>query len=449
MNEQAIKGQVSTPTSIIDVMVEKLFRRRPKPDDCILDPGCGNGSFIKGILRWCEKSNYEPPHIVGIELDPRLIEEAKKSQIGDNEKITLLNQNFLLRDLDSYDFIIGNPPYVRLEALDESEKEIYREKFETAVNRFDLYILFFEKSLKHLAPSGRLVFITPEKYEYTLTTRTLRKLLSKYHIEEIHHVNEDVFNGLVTYPSIITINNNGGNLTKVIHRDDSSITVKLPSDGSRWISVINGNRDLFESETVLEDICLRISCGVATGKDSVFVVPEDKVPNELKNYGYKTVSGRQLTSDGIKLSDKMLIPYNESGLIQEEELLEFKEWFSKYKDILASRYCVIKGKKWYAFHENPPMIDLLRPKILCKDITKEPKFWIDYEGDIIPRHSVYYVVPKNSNILTKLLDYLNSEEAYKWLMAHSQRAANGFIRLQSSVLKKLPIPPNLMEEEFI
>ena len=82
MNEQEVKGQVSTPTSIINIMIEKLFRRRPDPDDYVLDPGCGNGSFIKGILSWCEERNYEPPHIVGIELDPILIEETKNHILG-------------------------------------------------------------------------------------------------------------------------------------------------------------------------------------------------------------------------------------------------------------------------------------------------------------------------------------------------------------------------------
>lgn len=442
------KGQVFTPPSIVDIMVEKLFRKRyPKPDDSVLDPGCGTGAFINGILRWCKEKNISPPRIVGVESDPRLIDKAQKFLSENYENIALLNQNFLLEKFDYYDFIISNPPYLRIEELDESERKIYREKFETAVNRFDLYILFFEKALKNLAPSGRLVFITPEKYEYTLTTKPLRKLMSKYHIEEIHHINEDAFKGLVTYPSIITINHDKGRSTKIIHRDGTSMTVDLPTDGSRWISVIKGESELVESDIVLEDICLRVSCGVATGADRVFVMHEDKVPTNLRIYAHPTVSGKQLTPEGIKLSDIMLIPYDRSGLLPDEKLKEFKDWLSKYKDILNSRTCVTKGRrKWYAFHENPPMADILKPKILCKDISKDPKFWLDDGGEVIPRHSVYYIVPKNSDILLKLFDYLNSEESCKWLIAHCQRAANSFIRLQSSVLKKLPIVGSFITE---
>jgi adenine-specific DNA-methyltransferase len=442
-----MKGQVSTPSNIVDLMVEKLFERRnPKSCDTILEPGCGSGAFIKGIIDWCERRSVEVPNIVGVEDDPRLIEQARRS-IGDREKIVLRRGNFLLEDLGSFDFTIGNPPYVRIEELAEPERQEYRRRYDTAVNRFDLYILFFEKALKSLKPFGRLVFITPEKYEYTLTTKALRKLMVKYHVEEIHHIREDAFKHFVTYPTITTINRESGELTRILHRDGTSSIVKLPEDGSRWISTIKGENELDASEITLGDICVRISCGVATGKDHVFVMPKNEIPEALKSYAHPTVSGRELTARGLETSSSMIIPYDESGLLPEDRLEKFMNWFSEYKNTLGSRSCVKKGnRKWYAFHENPPMTDILRPKILCKDIGKEPKFWFDKDGVIVPRHSVYYIVPKNSVRLADLLDYLNSEPVRKWFIANCQRAANDFVRLQSSVLKKLPVPAHLVRE---
>jgi len=58
----------------------------------------------------------------------------------------------------------------------------------------------------------------------------------------------------------------------------------------------------------------------------------------------------------------------------------------------------------------------------------------------VPRHSVYYIVPRDPKVLAGLLTCLNSKEARQWLLAHCQRAANGFIRLQSGALKELPVP---------
>jgi hypothetical protein len=86
------------------------------------------------------------------------------------------------------------------------------------------------------------------------------------------------------------------------------------------------------------------------------------------------------------------------------------------------------------------MTELLQPKILCRDVTNSPRFWKDDEGSIVPRHSVYYIVPRDARRLSELAEYLNGPDARQWLIAHCQRATNGFLRLQSSVLKRLPVP---------
>ncbi|KXA89961.1 hypothetical protein AKJ62_01985 [candidate division MSBL1 archaeon SCGC-AAA259D14] len=439
------KGQVFTPEPIADRMVEKLFRKKePEPTDRVLDPGCGTGIFIERILSWCERKEIEPPQIVGVELDTNLIDKARES-VGGKDNVDLINCDFLLKDFERFDYIIGNPPYVPIEELDESEKEEFREKFETAVNRFDLSSLFFEKALGLLDTNGRLVFISPEKYEYTLTTSPLRELMAKYRIKEIHHLDEDTFEGLVTYPAIITID--GREKTTIRRRDGKTVRAELPPDGSRWISKINGFGNWIESEIVLDDISKRISCGVATGRDKIFVKDQNEIPDAIKKYARPTISGKELTEKGANASQFMIVPYDEKGdLLSKNDLDSFLNWASTYKDELSSRHCVIEdGKEWYSFHEDPPLQDILSPKILCKDVTNEPEFWMDEGGAIIPRHSVYYIVPKDTDILPALLKYLNSEKAQKWLTAHCQRAANDFIRLQSNVLKQLPVPNDIQK----
>jgi hypothetical protein len=89
------------------------------------------------------------------------------------------------------------------------------------------------------------------------------------------------------------------------------------------------------------------------------------------------------------------------------------------------------------------MDDLLRPKIVFKDIAKEPRFWPEPAGVVVPRHSVYYLVPGEGVPFEALLRYLNGPETRRWIVAHCQKAANGFLRLQSRVLRKLPVPERL------
>ncbi len=64
----------------------------------------------------------------------------------------------------------------------------------------------------------------------------------------------------------------------------------------------------------------------------------------------------------------------------------------------------------------------------------------------MPRHTVYYIVPKAGVDFEGLLAYLNSDAAITWLEANCQRAASGFYRLQSTVLKQLPVPLELVPQ---
>ena len=82
----------------------------------------------------------------------------------------------------------------------------------------------------------------------------------------------------------------------------------------------------------------------------------------------------------------------------------------------------------------------MRPKIICKDIAQRPSFWLDRSGTTLPRHSTYYIVPRDESLIEPLCEYLNGRQAREWLVENCQRAANGFIRTQSNVLKRLPMP---------
>ncbi|MGH7795816.1 MAG: HsdM family class I SAM-dependent methyltransferase, partial [Candidatus Binatia bacterium] len=188
-----MKGFVPTPEPIVDRMVAKLFLKRlPQRKDTVLDPGCGRGAFIAGVIRWCRKHETPLPSIVGIESDPKFIKETKE-RFSNIPSVRIEEQDFLASPDRKYDYVIGNPPYVSITKLSEQERFAFRENYATAKGRFDLYLLFFERALNCLKPNGRLVFITPEKFLYVETAQPLRFMLGKIAVEEIHLVDENVF----------------------------------------------------------------------------------------------------------------------------------------------------------------------------------------------------------------------------------------------------------------
>jgi len=441
------EDKISTPFHIALYMVSKLFSNT-SPNARVLDAGCGEGVFIEAIIKWYSERGIELPEIVGVEIDHKLAERARK-KFNNISKVKIIEDDFLTVKEEKlggeFDYIISNPPYISYEKISPEKRKLYKSIFEAAVGRFDIYMLFFERALNLLKPGGRMVFLTPEKYLYVISAGKLRKLLSRYRVVEIEQIN--AFESILAYPTITVIEKiPSDNQTIIKNREGKVISVFLPKDGSPWLTS-TGNLDY---KLKLKDIALRISPGVATGRDEIFVIPKSKLPKSLEPYAYPTISGNELSAfkpgEAInydKLNYVMLVPYSRDGaLIEDKALIDY---LSKWRDELESRHIVRIGKKkWYAFHEDPPLNYILKPKILWKDISKEPTFYVDERGEIVPRHSVYYMVPSDSSVIPRLIKYLQTEEVKDWLKANCQRAANGYIRLQSHVIKNLPIPDNLV-----
>jgi SAM-dependent methyltransferase len=438
-----MKGFVPTPKETVDAMVERLFLGQPpRPDDRVLDPGCGTGEFIDGVIRWCKRQGLPLPRITGVESDPRHLSvlRAKYERL---RAVHIEHADFLTDGRTTYNFIVGNPPYVAITALSEREKARYRARYAAARGRFDLYLLFFEQALHSLAPGGRLVFITPEKYLYVETAGPLRALLARYNMEEIRLVREDTFGGLVTYPTITVLRNASRGRTHVVRRDGSKVTIMLPQGQQPWLPFIEGAAP-HQAAVTLGDLCLRISCGVATGADSVFVQPTDGLDPALQHFARPTIAGRQLSPATTDLPQRfvMLIPYDMQGqLLPLEELKALGRYLTR-DDVrlrLLARTCV-KPKPWYAFHETPVLRDILRPKILCKDISERPHFWVDRSGQIVPRHSVYYLVPQEANAIDVIASYLQSPSAHRWLVKTANVRPRDFFGFKVGSCSGCPCP---------
>jgi adenine-specific DNA-methyltransferase len=441
-----LKGYVATPEEVVDRMVEKLFSAgAPAAEARILDPGSGRGAFVDGVIRWCGVRGVPLPRITAVESDPAHLRVLRERYAG-VPNVEVREQDFLVGLPERYDYVIGNPPYVALTALEPAERHAYRTRFSTAAGRFDLYLLFFEQALRQLTDGGRLVFVTPEKYLYVNTAAPLRTLLSSVSVRELDFLPEDTFRDRVTYPVITTLEKRDITAaTRVVTRDGAVRHIGLRAGGESWLPVINGASSR-PSLRILADLCRRISCGVATGADGVFVRRAEDIDPRLHPFTHPTLAGRDLAyGEPPRQRDRMLVPYALDGrLLAEAELGPLAAYLAEpeRQRRLRARTCV-RQKPWYAFHETPPLGDLLRPKLLCKDIGAKPFFVADRSGEIVPRHSAYYLVPADPSGIDELQAYLNSAPAAEWLEAHCQRAANGFIRLQSHVLKRLPVPEEL------
>ena len=443
-----MKGFVPTPRQTVDLMVNRLFRRRsPRSSDALLDPGCGTGAFIDGVIRWCTARGCPLPRITGVELNPQHVRFLRAKYRGHPE-VRIEHSDFLGVRAEEYDFIVGNPPYVAITSLSAREKRRYRARYETARGRFDLYLLFFEQALRSLAQGGRLVFITPEKYLYVDTAAPLRALLAQRAVEEIQLLGEDTFGDLVTYPTITVVRNASPGRTRVVRRDGTVLSLRLQARRDSWLPAIHG-ADASGSDVTLSDFAFGSVVGVATGADGVFVRSAPRLDRSLRRFAYPTVAGRQLTPEttDIPQASFMMVPYDRRGrLLPLDRLGALAEYLERdeIRERLIARTCV-KRKPWYAFHETPALPDILRRRFSAKTSARRRDSGpIAAAGSSrgIPSTTSCRAIPRRSMRSSRISSRPRPTDGCDRTASVRQRAS--FVS-RARVLQRMPIPDSIVD----
>lgn len=115
---------------------------------------------------------------------------------------------------DGFDIVIANPPYVNIEKIDENIKKNIK-FFKTAYQKYDLYVLFYEKGIDLLKEKGILTFISSNKFLSQGYGLLLRKLFLKYQINQIINFNYDIFESAVVRTCIFQLTNKNANKNKI------------------------------------------------------------------------------------------------------------------------------------------------------------------------------------------------------------------------------------------
>jgi len=77
-----------------------------------------------------------------------------------------------------FDCVIGNPPYIRSQALGDEQRRYYQQHYRAATRTYDIYVLFVERALSLVKGNGRAGFILPNKFFTTDYGAGLRELVT-------------------------------------------------------------------------------------------------------------------------------------------------------------------------------------------------------------------------------------------------------------------------------
>lgn len=427
-----MSDQFQLTTELAASAVTSLFNDMPTKDGEILYLG-NTKQLIEAVEQYFENHRISMPTGMAVELDKDRLDKLRGKY--ENVGIKVLSLDFLTADLGEFEYVLGCPPNITAgEFIGKMNMDSYKEEFRSAKGNFNIGSLQLEQSLDHLAENGRLTMILPSQFVKVKSDRPLRRYLAtEYHVEELNEIALESTSLL-----IMTIVNSNPGETKT-----PAGTYHLSDHGDDWLRAIRGIEPPNHSNIELQKICRRISKGVVTGADDVFVVDSDEVPPQIQSdWIYPTVCGDDLeTYDEVKSNRRIICPYTRNGcLALEDELGEgFIQWAELHRRRLKNRAGMnFQGESWYGWAQPPQIDDLLHPKILTPGFTDDVKFWLDDSGEYIPRQTVCYITPKNHVDLNSLLDYLNSQEVLKWIETTSREM--NMCKLRTRYLEKLPIP---------
>ncbi|MFQ6084483.1 MAG: Eco57I restriction-modification methylase domain-containing protein, partial [Candidatus Aminicenantia bacterium] len=117
---------------------------------------------------------------------PTLFKDEEKERINPFDWYSKSTGFGKIMEQGGFDVVIGNPPYINVENLEENVRIYLMRSYETAIKRFDIYIAFLEKGIQLLKNHGRISYIIPYPFLNQNYAELLRKkILSSCRIETI------------------------------------------------------------------------------------------------------------------------------------------------------------------------------------------------------------------------------------------------------------------------
>ncbi len=485
MNAQIKKenGIVFTPGWVADFMVdEALNGQKIAGKEKILDAGCGEGIFAITAAEKLAKLSGKLIHkviednVYFIDLSPDYIEKTKENlQKLSKIKITKFNaitDDFCFHDFDEkFDFIIGNPPYVRIQNLNK-RKNLLQKQFITASNgSIDLYFCFFERALKLLGDDGKIAFITPNSHFYSAAGKNLRNLILRRLTKIVNFDHFQIFKDATAYTAITFLQKektDGFLYAENFKNDCRGLEFKKISAqhmrSERWEFFDKKYLDkivkLNKNYSALQDVA-NIHYGIATLKDDLYIFTPDKSDSRYHYFGEFKIEKnlcvpiiKASTYKGVNQNLFLIFPYKNEKVIPNNIFKkiypEAYKYFLRHKDTLALRD---KGggknyEEFYAFGRNQGLKTSFGKKIITSTMNMSPRFYV-VDDEKASFYAGYCVKPKKDIDLDELCEALNSDLMREHISFVSKSYRGGYKSYAKSFLKDFVHPQFFKEQPVL
>jgi type I restriction-modification system DNA methylase subunit len=412
---------------------------------------------------------------------------------------------FYSSDIPDFDLLIANPPYIRTQVLGAEQSQLLSKNFGLK-GRIDIYQAFLVAMKSVLKPDGVAGVIVSNRFLTTKGTGKFREVIHKqYSIKGIWDFGDTKVFEAAVLPAVMILSSfneqNDSNIpfSSIYMTDKKNSAKNLPFvenqiQALKYEGVVASRKGNFrvknghltfdsnpsdlwrlqdsESKKWLDKVALNTWClfkdigkirvGVKTTADNVFIRANWK--NEV---GYEPELLRPLTTHHIasrfKCNDKekKAILYTHTIINGKRQTFNInkyplsKRYLEKNKEQLAGRKYIIKAnREWFEIWvpQNPSLWE--QPKVIFRDISERPTFWMDKEGTIV-NGDCYWLLRDNEkmpeDILWLVLAVANSrfiEEFYD--LKFQNKLYSNRRRFITQYVEQFPIPnPNLAESKAL
>lgn len=468
-------GQVFTPKEIVDFMIRKV---NPTMQHSIIEPSCGDGAFILGLLDFfLEQGNniddikeWFEHKLVALDIDNDALEQCKNNITNwfSNNNINNINLSNIkcvdaltyssfrtyssfekINNSLAFDICIGNPPYIQAKHMDKSQLDFIKIKFKSCQKyKPNLYYTFIEK---FLALSNRLMFIVPNSFLSNLSGQYIAELVSKHSVSEmINFQDNKQFPNADTYTCIIdlSLSVNNTNALESMVRYDKHKTNKTDNYNHYEMDIISSVLPKLPDDWTLSKNQIVCSFTLA---NSVYDINENLFQDNRNELDLAIKHGLvRKKIDGKTNNQLVIFPYCNGKIIPESKLKH--DFPVIYQHLLDNKLILDKRDKgkgvnypvWYQYGRTQ---GLNNPKFNHKEIVWfsnyyannkcEPVFVkLDDKFQYVLKNGMGIVINNNEEKQFWQL-FIKNKEIWKYITDNSQIISGGYYHLRISKIKNI------------
>ena len=499
IDESGQHGEVFTRRWVVELILDLagFTADRDLATMIAVEPSCGAGAFlvpmVERLVESCRRHGRALDDagtaLRAFDLLPVNAELAQKAVVkvltdgGIDEDTACTTAaswvrcgDFLLSDHgdDGVDFVLGNPPYIRLEDVPAARGAAYRRACPTMRGRSDIFVGFIETGLRLLGPNGVLGFIVADRWMHNQYGARLRDLVSAdFAVEAVVSMHDvDAFEEPVSAYPAVTIIRRAAQSTAVLASAHKSFgeqearalrkwagsrskrlasaavsATKLPawfSAGSSWPSGDPANlalvADLERRFPPLESrqTGTRVGIGVASGVDGVYLTKDS---NLVETDRLLPLLMTRDTNEGVAdWSGTYLVnPWSDGRLVELADYPRLRAYLESHAAPVKRRHVArTNPDRWFR------TIDRVEPGLLEREklVIPELKAFIQPvldSGQTYPHHGLYFVTSDQWD-LEVLGGLLLSDIAELFVATYCVRMRGGCYRFQAQYLRRIRVP---------